>query len=90
MRFFKISKPKKKSDEELLVAFKQSGDMALLSELFDRYVELVFGVCMKYLKNEENSKDAVMQIYEQLAEKVPKHEIQNFKSGLYVFVKTSV
>ncbi|UZR94501.1 RNA polymerase sigma factor [Chondrinema litorale] len=87
MRFFKISRPKKKSDEELLVAFKQSGDMALLSELFDRYVELVFGVCMKYLKNEENSKDAVMQIYEQLVEKVPKHEIQNFKSWLYVFVK---
>ena len=87
MWFFKISKPKKKSDEELLVAFKQSDDMALLSELFDRYIELVFGVCMKYLKNEENSKDAVMQIYEQLSEKLPKQDIQNFKSWLYVFVK---
>lgn len=87
MWFFRISKPKKKTDTELLEEFKQHGDMALLSELFDRYVEMVFGVCMKYLKDEENSKDAVMQIYEQLSTKIPQHEIQYFKSWLYVFVK---
>ena len=37
----------------------------------------------KYLKNEEKSKDAVMEIYELLTKALLKHEIQHFKSWLY-------
>jgi len=87
MWFFKVSRQKEKTDVELLEVYQQSGDTVFLSELFDRYVELVFGTCMKYLKNEEESKDAVMQVYELLTEKVKQHEIANFKSWLYVLVK---
>ncbi len=87
MRFFKISRPKKKTDAELLMVYQQHGKQEVLSELFDRYVELVFGTCMKYLKDEEASKDAVMQVYETLIEKAKQHEISNFKSWLYVLVK---
>jgi len=38
---------------------------------------------MKYLKNREDSQDAVMQIFEILVQDVPRFEIRNFKAWLY-------
>jgi RNA polymerase sigma-70 factor (ECF subfamily) len=72
------------SDEELLLAFKQSGSQDVLAQLYLRYAELVYGVCLKYLKDGEAAKDAVMNIYQELLEKLPHHEVENFKSWLYV------
>ncbi len=50
-------------------------------------MHLVFGVCINYLKNEEQSKDAVMQIFEELIVKLKVHEVQNFKSWLHVLTR---
>jgi RNA polymerase sigma-70 factor (ECF subfamily) len=44
---------------------------------------LVYGVCMKYLKNRDDSKDAVMQIFEVLVKDIPKFEIKNFRAWLH-------
>ena len=38
---------------------------------------------MKYLKNENDSEDAVMDIFEKLLTDLQKHEVSNFKSWLY-------
>jgi RNA polymerase sigma-70 factor (ECF subfamily) len=70
-------------DIDLVTLFKTSGDMEVLAVLFQRYMELVYGVCFKYLKNQEAAKDAVMQIFEELVDKLKKHEVDNFKSWLY-------
>jgi RNA polymerase sigma factor (sigma-70 family) len=75
------------SDEELITRYKDTPNNTILSELFERYTHLIFGVCMKYLKNEEESKDAVMQVFEQLFTKLKSHEIQNFKSWIYTVSK---
>ena len=75
------------TDEELIVRYKDSADNNIISELFDRYTHLIFGVCMKYLKNKEDSKDAVMQIFEQLLSKLRTQEIKNFKSWIYTVSK---
>ncbi len=75
------------TDEELIVKYKDSADNNIISELFERYTHLIFGVCMKYLKNEEESKDAVMQIFEQLLTKLKTQEIQYFKSWIYTVSK---
>jgi len=50
-------------------------------------MHLVFGVCINYLKDEELSKDAVMQIFEELILKLKVHEVQNFKSWLHVLTR---
>jgi len=50
-------------------------------------MHLVFGLCLKYLQNREDASDAVMQVFEKLIIEVPKHDIQNFKSWLYVLAK---
>jgi len=75
------------SDAELLIAYKESNDNNYIGELFERYTHLVFGVCMKYLRNEEDSKDAVMQIFENLIEKLKSQDISNFKSWIYSVAK---
>ena len=75
------------TDEELLLIFKRSGAQDVLAQLYLRYTDLVYGVCMKYLKDAENAKDAVMNIYQELLKKLPSHEVENFKSWLYVVAK---
>ncbi len=74
-------------DEVLLDRYRSSGDLEILGELYNRYMHLVFGLCLKYLQNREDAGDAVMQVFEKLIIEVPKHEIQNFRSWLYVLAK---
>ena len=50
-------------------------------------MHLVFGVCLKYLKNREESQDAVMQIFEKIVVSIATGEVDNFKSWLYVVSK---
>jgi RNA polymerase sigma-70 factor (ECF subfamily) len=74
-------------DKELVSLFRTSGNMEVLAVLFQRYMELLYGVCLKYLKQPEAAKDAVMQIFEELVQKLPKHEVDNFKSWLHTLAK---
>jgi len=85
MSFF--SKPVKTdntNDEIQLNNYRNSGDIAVLGSLFEKYVPLIFGVCLKYLKDEDASKDAVMGIFEELIVKVKQHNIRQFRSWVYV------
>ena len=61
--------------------------MAVLGELYQRYMELVYGVCLKYYKEPERSKDSVMLIFEELVSKLKKHEVDNFKGWLHQLAK---
>jgi RNA polymerase sigma-70 factor (ECF subfamily) len=74
-------------DKELVNLFRTSGNMDVLAVLFQRYMDLLYGVCLKYLKQPETAKDAVMQIFEELVAKLPRHEVENFKSWLYTLAK---
>lgn len=74
-------------DQELLQAYLQSGDLEYLATLYNRYVHLVYGVCLKYFRQREESQDAVTEIFESLIEKVSQQPIDNFKSWLYVVTK---
>ena len=75
------------SDAELLNAYRNTGNLAVLGELYNRYMELVYGVCLKYLKAPEDAQDAVMAIFEELVTKLQKHTVENFKSWLYTLAK---
>ena len=86
---FKIpyKKQKKKSEEDLIKEFTSSGDLEVLGDMYSGYMHLVYGVCLKYLKNREESSDAVMQIFEKLITEIPKQKIENFRSWLHVVTK---
>jgi RNA polymerase sigma-70 factor (ECF subfamily) len=86
MSFLRI-KSTPETDEELLQLYRNSGKMDYLGKLYDRYIPLVYGLCLKYLRNEDDAQDAVMQLFEALITKVMKHEIQTFRTWLYVVSK---
>lgn len=86
LRFLRGEK-KEESDEVLLERFQQQGEVNALASLFDRYLELVFGLCLQYLKSSDRAEDASMAIYVELQEKLPKHEVRNFRSWLHTFVR---
>lgn len=70
-------------EAERLTAYRHSGDVAILGALYEPYMEMVFGVCYRYLGDEEESKDAVMQIFEKLVSDLRQHDVSNLKSWLY-------
>lgn len=59
----------------------------MLAVLFDRYLHLVYGVCLKYLKNREDARDAVSAIFERLITVIPGQKIETFRPWLYVITK---
>ena len=67
--------------------FKSKKDLDILGQLYNRYVHLIYGVCLKYLEDREHAKDTVSHIFEILIDEIPKYEIENFKSWLYVVTK---
>lgn len=82
-----LGKTSSLTDKELIEHYRKKRNHKYLAELFGRYAHLVMGVCMKYLKNSEASKDGVMDMYESLTEKLISNEIANFGGWIYVVTK---
>lgn len=70
-----------------MILFKETRDLNDLATLYQRYMDMVYAVCLKYLKDREESKDAVMEIFQRLSDKLLKHDVSNFRSWLYVTAK---
>ena len=75
------------SDSELLNLFYSDKDPQWVGVLLERYTLLLLGVCMKYLKDENEAKDCVQQIFLKVLTEVPKYKIDYFKSWLYMVAK---
>lgn len=76
-----------RTDEELLRMYCAKGELVYLAEAYKRYMPLVYGVALKYLKRPEDAQDAVMQLFEELIEKVKGSDIKAFKPWLYTCVR---
>lgn len=75
------------SDSELLERFSQTRDNEHLGILLQRYTYLLLGVCMKYLKNEEEAKDAVQQVFLKVIHELPRYKVEYFKSWIYTIAR---
>jgi len=75
------------SDELLIRKYQQTGERELFSVLYQRYTHLVFGACLKFLKNKEESRDMTMTIFEKILRKPPVDKILAFKSWLHKYVQ---
>lgn len=80
-------KYKQLEDHELLAVFRDTESSEVIGELYRRYGHLVMGTAMKYLKNQFDAEDLVMQLFEKLPKKLLSHNIQHFKSWLYMVTK---
>lgn len=75
------------SDQELLARFYADRNNEWLGILLQRYTLLLLGVSMKYLKNEEEAKDSVQQIFLKVIQELQKYRVEYFKSWLYMVAK---
>lgn len=75
------------TDQELLKKFHGDHNNEWLGILLQRYTLLLLGVCMKYLKNEEEAKDCVQQIFLKVIQELHKYKVEYFKSWLYMVAK---
>ena len=74
-------------DQQLLNSFYSSRDNHWLGILLQRYTLILLGVCMKYLKNEEEAKDCVQQVFLKAITELHKYKVEYFKSWLYMVAK---
>lgn len=75
------------NDAELLQNFYKDHDNKWLGILLPRYTLLLLGVCMKYLKNEEDARDCVQQIFLKVINELQKYKVEYFKSWIYMIAK---
>lgn len=88
----KAEQPAQLEDAELIRRYQDPDwnprwDISFVGELFQRYMHLVYGVCLKYLRNEEDAKDAVMQVFEKLVIELQQRPVIHFKSWLHTLVR---
>lgn len=74
-------------DNQLLQNFYADKDNQWLGILLQRYTLLLLGVCMKYLKNEEEAKDGVQQVFLKAITELHKYKVDYFKSWIYMVAK---
>lgn len=75
------------SDQQLLSKFYSDHNNEWLGILLQRYTLLLLGVCMKYLKDEDEAKDSVQQIFLKVIQELQKYKVDYFKSWLYMVAK---
>lgn len=75
------------SDKELIERYRYSYDNAYIGDLFQRYSHMLFGLCMKYVKNEERAKDLVMEVFEKVLKDLKRHNVENFRTWIYSVTK---
>ena len=68
---------------DAVAAYRATGDLAILGELYERHMELVYAVCYNYLRDEDEAKDAVMALFEQLVTDLRRHDVQQFQPWLH-------
>ena len=86
LKFLKLFKGDSDDDwteADRLLAYRRKGELRQLGKIYQPHMEMVFAVCYKYLKDEDESKDAVMQIFEKLIIDLRNHPVENFKSWLH-------
>ncbi len=84
--FLRRKQQQASSDEELVLAIK-AGRSDALGVLWDRYAHLLFAVGMKYLKNAETAKDAVMNVFAELPSLIKRHEVRNTGAWLHTVMR---
>ena len=75
------------TDQELLERYYTDRDNEWLGILLQRYTLLLLGVCMKYLKREEEARDSVQQIFVKVLQELSKYRVEYFKSWIYTIAR---
>lgn len=73
------------SDRQLVWMYEETGVREYFSELFMRYLPLIYGVSLKYIPDEQQAQDAVKRLFDNLLDEFDKSDLTNyeFRDWLY-------
>ena len=75
------------SDADLLARYRKTRKPQHLLPLYQRYAELIYGWCLRYLGTPERAEDAGAEIFPMLLTKAAEHEVTNFRAWLQTLVR---
>jgi len=75
------------NDEDLVHRIASKQDQEAFGTLYRRYAHLAMGMCLKYLKAAEPSKDAVQVIFTKLWTDLHQYQVRKFKPWFYQVIK---
>ncbi|MCB0780573.1 MAG: hypothetical protein KDC03_13790, partial [Flavobacteriales bacterium] len=84
--FLRRKRTSERSDEDLVEQLRD-GHQASLGVLWDRYAHLLFGVGMKYLRNVEESRDTVMELFTDLPDLLRRHQVERFRPWVHTVMR---
>ncbi|MBK9635337.1 MAG: sigma-70 family RNA polymerase sigma factor [Bacteroidetes bacterium] len=67
--------------------YKETGDNGYMGILFKRYAHLICGLCYKYIPDETEAEDKMMDVFELALKKINNQEITYFKSWIFIVSK---
>jgi RNA polymerase sigma-70 factor (ECF subfamily) len=77
----------KLSDKEILQRYKISGNAGYLGELYNRYIPILYGVALKYLRNSDKAQEAVMHLFTEILPEISQLETDAFSTWIYSAMK---
>lgn len=73
--------------EQLVAAFRDSGEQQYFSELFHRHLHLVYYSSCKFLDDREMVRDITMQVFAKAFVQLSKVEVRSFSNWLFTLTK---
>ncbi|NBC06821.1 MAG: sigma-70 family RNA polymerase sigma factor [Bacteroidetes bacterium] len=67
-----------RKDEELVVIYRERQDQSAYETLLNRHLHTIYLETLNYLKDQEEAKEATLQLCGTLSDKLRKYEIDNF------------
>jgi len=87
VRFFRRNRQDAEISDAELLARIRAGERDRFGELYDRYIPLLYGVCLKYLRDADRAEDAVMALFERLQPRMERYAIGEFRTWIYSAAK---
>ena len=75
------------TDQDLLDRYYTDRNNEWLGVLLQRYTLLLLGVCMKYVRQEDEARDCVQQIFVKVITELPKYKVAYFKAWIYTIAR---
>ncbi|MEM1118941.1 MAG: sigma-70 family RNA polymerase sigma factor [Bacteroidota bacterium] len=75
------------ADDALIQLYQQTGKEIYAAELFQRYVDKVYIIVRKYVKDRETSKDVVMNVFEKVLKNLRNTKIDTFGNWVHTIAR---
>lgn len=85
----KLKELEQLSDNALITGYQETGQQVYISLLYRRYEHLVYGSCLKYLKNSHDIEDMVGEVFEKVMLKLRTTNVKSFADWVFIITRNA-